>query len=294
MKLTLKQLLVFKIVAQCGNLSQAAGQLFMTKGAVSQTLGEVENRLDIKLFGRHHGRLFINHEGRRLLPLADELLTRVDDIDELFSTGDPSLRLGGSKTIGGYLLPSLLSDFQHRYGWLPEVVIDNSEGLRKRLLNFELDLALIEGEVNDEDLQVTAWRQDEIVIICPAGDPLAQGENVPLSALEDRQWILRETGSGSRNDFEHQLAPLLTKPKIVLALEDFDAILFCVQQRLGLTFASRLLIDQPCFAGHFSQIPTQQRFFRTLSLCHHRQKYLSDSVGGWIRFLHAQRGDSTI
>ncbi|CAJ0999644.1 hypothetical protein SODG_002036 [Sodalis praecaptivus] len=61
MKLTLKQLLVFKIVAQCGNLSQAAGQLFMTKGAVSQTLGEVENRLDIKLFDRHHGRLFINH-----------------------------------------------------------------------------------------------------------------------------------------------------------------------------------------------------------------------------------------
>ncbi|WCF13763.1 LysR family transcriptional regulator [Edwardsiella piscicida] len=121
MNITFKQLRVFVAIARSGTLTQAASQLFMTKGALSQTLSELENQLGVRLFERQHARLLLNHEGQRLLPVADELLTRMQGVESLFNNGngDTRLMVGCTKTIGSYLLPELLSAFQLRYGWLP-------------------------------------------------------------------------------------------------------------------------------------------------------------------------------
>lgn len=54
MNITLKQLQVFVAVARHQNLSRASETLFMTKGAVSQSLGELERRLGVALFDRAH------------------------------------------------------------------------------------------------------------------------------------------------------------------------------------------------------------------------------------------------
>lgn len=101
MDITLKQLKVFLAVAQSGNLTVAASQLFMTKGAVSQTLAELEKRLGQTLFDRHHARIFINPEGEKLISVADELLSRMKDINTLFSDSASvhNLFLGCSKPL---------------------------------------------------------------------------------------------------------------------------------------------------------------------------------------------------
>lgn len=48
--MTLKQLQVFLAVARFQNLTQAAEALFLTKGAVSQALQELERHLGVRLF----------------------------------------------------------------------------------------------------------------------------------------------------------------------------------------------------------------------------------------------------
>ncbi|TCV99827.1 LysR substrate-binding domain-containing protein [Biostraticola tofi] len=289
MKLTLKQLQVFITVARSQSLTQASGLLFMTKGAVSQTIAEIEHRLAVPLFDRHHARLFLNSEGRRLVPVADELLQRMSEVDRMFddSVLVSDFTFGCTKTIGSYLLPGLLSGFKQQQGWMPGVSIANSSEVRQKLLHFEYDMALVEGVMADQDLVTTPWRQDEMVIIAAKDHPLARAEPVSMSALRDCAWILREAGSGSRHQFETYLAPLLSQPKVTLSLETFDAILLCVHRQLGLTFASKLIIEHPFFAGHFSVIRTWQRFYRVLSLCHHHNKYLSAGARQWMAFLQS-------
>lgn len=46
-------------------------------------LSELEKQLDHKLFDRNNNRLIINEQGKRLLPLADELLARSHAIEQL-------------------------------------------------------------------------------------------------------------------------------------------------------------------------------------------------------------------
>ena len=76
--MTLKQLQVFLAVARYENMGQAADALFLTKGAVSQALQELERHLGVRLFDRVHPHLRLNHEGAQLRPLADEMLQRAE------------------------------------------------------------------------------------------------------------------------------------------------------------------------------------------------------------------------
>lgn len=84
MNIALKQLKVFVTVAQEKTITAAAEKLFLSKPAVSMALSELEKQLDHKLFDRNNNRLIINEQGKRLLPLADELLARSNAIENLF------------------------------------------------------------------------------------------------------------------------------------------------------------------------------------------------------------------
>ena len=201
MKLTLQQLKVFATIARHGNLGGAAGELCLSKGAVSQSLQELERQLATPLFDRVHPRLQLNNEGRLLQPAAEELLTRMQEIEQLFGPdAEPSgqLRLGASQTIGNYLLPSLLAGGAQELGAAPRVTIANTHLLCHSLAHFELDLALIEGENHHPDLVSEFWLEDEMLIIAPPQHPLAGQRDLPLSLLAGETWVLREPQSGSR------------------------------------------------------------------------------------------------
>ena len=210
MKLTLQQLKVFATIARYGNLGLAANELCLSKGAVSQSLQELERQLSTPLFDRIHPRLQLNNEGRLLQPAAEELLTRMQDIENLFrADAEPSgqLRLGASQTIGNYLLPTLLATSKQELGLPPKVTINNTHLLCHALANFELDMALIEGENHHPDLVTEPWLQDEMLVIAHPDHPLANQVDLSLSRLGGETWVLREPQSGSREQFIRQIQP---------------------------------------------------------------------------------------
>ncbi|MCL1076161.1 LysR substrate-binding domain-containing protein [Shewanella dokdonensis] len=273
--ISIKQLQVFAAIARYGNLSQAAEALFLSKGAVSQSLAELERQLATQLFDRVHPRLQLNSQGQQLQPLADEVLARVQDINQLFraeAIAGGTLRLGASQTIGNYLLPQLLAAF-------PEadirVEISNTHKLCQQLANFELDLALIEGRSHLPQLQQQPWLQDEMLLVAAQQHPLAQYASVQLTDLENAHWVLREAHSGSRELFEQQLAPKLTKVGRILELNSLEAVMLAVEQGLGLTLISKLAAARHLHDGTLKQLPLALHFPRQLSLVWHQQKYLS-------------------
>ncbi|MGE4262319.1 LysR family transcriptional regulator [Shewanella sp.] len=288
--ISIKQLQVFAAIARYGNMTQAAEALFLSKGAVSQSLAELERQLATQLFDRVHPRLQLNSQGQQLQPLADEVLARVSDIGQLFSPeaiAAGTVRLGASQTIGNYLLPQLLAAF-------PEadirVEISNTHKLCQQLANFELDLALIEGRSHLPQLQQQPWLQDEMLLIAGANHPLAHYANLQLADLENSQWVLREINSGSRELFEQQLAPKLTKVGRILELNSLEAVMLAVEQGLGLTLISKLAAARHLNDGSLKQLPLALHFPRQLSLVWHQQKYLSALAQQFIAFCQQYAG----
>ena len=300
MNISFRQLKAFVAVARFGNLGAAADQLCLTRGAISQALKELELQLGTPLFDRAHPHLLLNSEGALLLPLADEMLTRLDDIGELFQqsgetggSGKAVLRIGASQTIGNYLLPSLLAQLGPQ--WRLSVFIANSQQLAERLLAFELDLALIEGEVTHPQLHSEAWQQDQMLLVTSPMHPLAQrvaatgAVDAALSAadLADQYWVLREAQSGSREQFDKYLRPQLAALGTVLELNTLEAVLNTVQQGLGLTLVSELAVQDRLRSGALVVLPFSQPMPRQLHLCWHQDKYLSAASQRFIRFCRA-------
>ncbi|HEH9430488.1 TPA: LysR family transcriptional regulator [Aeromonas sobria] len=297
MKLTLQQLKVFATIARYGNLGLAANELFLSKGAVSQSLQELERQLATPLFDRIHPRLQLNNEGRLLQPAAEELLTRIQDIENLFSPdAEPSgqLRLGASQTIGNYLLPTLLASSKQELGLPPKVTITNTHLLCHALANFELDLALIEGENHHPDLISEHWLQDEMLVVAQPGHPLANQVEIPLARLGGETWVLREPQSGSREQFIQQVQPELPNWQAGLELNTLEAVMLAVEKGLGISFISRLAVSDRLKDGRLVALPLTRRFPRQLSLIWHKQKYHSASLRHFIHFCRAQVHDAEV
>lgn len=286
MNITLKQLHVFLAVARHENLGRAAKELFITRGAVSQALHELENQLGVLLFDRVHPHIRLNHEGALLRPMADELLRRGRDISLLFAEeeGVRHLNIGASKTIGNYILPDLLHDFSRSARWLPGAHIVNSKKLCDMVASFALDVALLEGEAHHQDLIFKEWLADDMVVVAHKGHPLASGERHHPKALQGQRWILREPTSGTREYFEYNLGPLIAPFEVAFSLSSPEAILGFVERGMGITFVSRIIAELPSFSQRFAIIRLNRAFSRTFSICWHAKKYHSASMDAFLRF----------
>ncbi|WP_107852350.1 LysR substrate-binding domain-containing protein [Oceanimonas marisflavi] len=288
--ITLKQLQVFASIARHGNLGEAAEEVCLSRGAVSQSLSELERRLGSPLFDRVHPRLQLNDQGRRLQPLAEDVLSRVAEIEHQFEQGGElagSLCIGASQTIGNYLLPALLA----RQPWLQAAVtITNTQTLCDMVARFELDMALIEGENRHDELDTQDWLQDEMLIVAGPDHSLAGQPGLTPACLAGCDWVLREPRSGSREQFDRQLAPHLDRMGRMLELNTPEAVMQGVEQGLGLALISRLAASDRLARGRLVVIDVGLSLPRTLKLVWHRQKYHSALLRRFVETCCEQAG----
>lgn len=292
MNITLKQLQVFICITQEKTITAAAKKLFLSKPAVSMGLAELEKQLGQKLFERKNNRLQINEWGKQLLPLADEQIEHSKNINRLFkqntSTG-VTLRIGSSNTIGNHVTPSLLADFRaDAKHFNQSLLIDNSSEICRHIKEYELDIALVEGYVFDNQLQSTRWLQDEMVVVCNSSHPLAKKNKISLSDLEDQLWILREEGSGTREFFIKHIGEKLTNYSISLELNTTEAIINCTSVGLGITCISKLAARHALNDKRLVQLQLcpemQLDMSRDYWLVCHKEKYQSTLLKQFIKF----------
>lgn len=269
-----KKLQVFSSIAKHGNLTAAAAELFLSKAAVSQALSELETQLTAPLFDRVHPRLALNAQGKILQPLADEVLSRIADIEQLFTQNQlqGQLRLGASHTIGNYLLPPLLTALPPGH---IQVSIENTYSLCQQLRHFELDLALIEGDNPFTELSTRPWLTDEMILVAWPTHPLAMQRDIDYALLAQQPWVLREAQSGSRAQFHQHLAPKLATLGPITELNALEAVMAAVEAGLGLTFISAHAAAARLAQGRLVKLVLPDVFSRQLHLVWHKQKYHS-------------------
>lgn len=286
MRYSLRQLEIFLACAHFQNVSRAAESLNMSQSAASTALKEFEQQFDLRLFERTGKRLRLNEQGRQLWPRAEELLERARELEQsLEAHGDLGrLKIGATLTIGNYLAAGIMARYmEEQPGARVELEVANTAAIAQGVLNFELDLGLIEGELNHPDLEMTPWRADELVVFCSPDHPLARRPHLGDEDLRTATWILRETGSGTRQTFERALAGLLPELNIRLELQHTEAIKRAVEAGLGISCLSRVSLSDAFARGALVELPIPHRNFkREFYFVLHRQKYRSTSVQRWL------------
>jgi molybdate transport repressor ModE-like protein len=248
MQLNLHLLRIFHRVALRQRFSRASEDLFISQPAVSKAVRELEHLLELPLIERGAGGprgskgVRLTESGAALFDHARGIFAleraAVEDIDLRIKLRRGTLTLGASTTIASYWLPPTLGRFAESYPLAsPRVVVGNTHEVVEQLLDCRVDLALVEGHVDDPRIDVAHWRDDEMVIVVP------MDFSAGIDRLRTARWIVREEGSGTGEASAAQLAALEIVPQERLEVGSNEAIARMVAAGMGVAILPRVAIE---------------------------------------------------
>ncbi len=286
MRFTFRQLQVFLATARFENVSRAAESLAMSQSAASGSLKELEQQFEVQLFDRLGKRLQLSELGRQLRPQAERLLAQAQDFEAALSTeeGSGALRVGATLTIGNYLAVPMIAAFRERYTQADVALqVANTKTIARQVADFELDLGMIEGEINHPQLETIHWREDELQVFAAPGHPLAGVSQVSDDQLLSQRWIMRESGSGTRQAFERAMHGIPTDLDISMELQHTEAIKRAVQAGLGVACLSKISLKEAFQRGSLIPLNIPHRdFSRQLNLILQRDKFHTATLERWL------------
>ncbi|MEY4640504.1 MAG: hypothetical protein RLZZ227_498 [Pseudomonadota bacterium] len=294
MKFTLRQLEIFLAVARHDNLGRAASDLALSQSAASDALRELEHQFDVQFFDRVGKRLQLNDFGKFLRPRAEELLSRAQALEQALSAhqGMGALSVGATLSIGNVLAIQLISQYRQRFPTSRVTLeVANTEQISQKVANFELDIGLIEGEINNPALEIIRWRDDKLVLCASPSHVLATQAELDDQDLQESGWILREPGSGTRQTFDRVMHDILPDLHIVLELQQTEAIIEAVKAGLGIGCLSQVVLEPVFKRGELVPLHAPQReFSRSLYMIMHRNKYKSAAITHWQSLCYENAG----
>src|SRR5207248_2236347 len=171
--------------------------------AVTFQIKQLEEYYNARLFDRAQGRITLTPAGilafeyaERILGLSAELEARLKDLGGRVGG---SLQIGGSMTIGEYLLPQLIGEFKARFpAVVPMLFVGNSEAVQERVAERTLDLGFIEGDTHLSSLLSEVCCEDELQVVCAPAHPMAKEPFALPATLTQHPYVSREAGSGTR------------------------------------------------------------------------------------------------
>ena len=288
MKFSLRQLEVFLATAHYQNISKAADSLAMSQSAASSALKELEQQFDILLFDRVGKRLQLNEQGRLIRSRTEALLEQAKELEQALLQHQDAGRVnvGATLTIGNYLAVSILSDLLQEH---PDAEVNlsvaNTQNIMQQVLNYDIDIGMIEGEVQHAELDIIPWRTDDLCVFCSPQHPLANCESLTDEDIQKYSWVLRESGSGTRQAFDRAMHGILSQIPIAIELQHTEAIKRAVSNGLGLGCLSRISVEDALERNELIELAVSHRDFeRTLYFILHKKKHRSAGIQRWLTF----------
>lgn len=245
-----RQLETFSVVAREHSFTRAAGVLHLSQSAVSQQIAALERELQVQLFDRSRRRVALTPAGVALLDWSTRLLAenqaarRAVVAAQGHVTG--TLEIAASLTIAAYLLPHpLVGLVRQNPDVRPIVRVENTQQVIGSVLGGRADLGFIEGHADAEGIDLERLREDELVVIAPAGHRFAQTEEIEFGDLVTEPFVAREQGSGTRQIAEVELARAgfaSSQLRTIAEVTGIEAIKASVEAGLGVAIVSALSI----------------------------------------------------
>ena len=293
MAINLHLLRMFFAVVEHGSFSQAALTLNVSQSAVSKGVKELEGQLGAPLLERRAG-MRPTETGAVLLWHAQRLFgaerSAEEELRALRGLTRGELRLGASTTVATYMLPPLLGAF---YAAHPRIKIrltsENTRKIADRLLAREIDLAVVEGPVDDPAIEADAWRIDEMALIAGADHQFAAHKGpIDPDALGKMTLLVREPGSGTREVVAAALEQAGVHPDETIEIGSTEAIKQIVASGVGVAIVSLAAAKDQIALGRLKAVAMAGlAISRPLYRLRVRGRSLAPAAAEFERMLHA-------
>lgn len=293
--MTLHHLEIFAAVCQEKTMHAAAEKLNLTQPSISKAISDLEKYYQIQLFERINHRLYLTPMGEIMLEHAQIILDQFRQMEADISVQGQRnhIRIGASVSVGTYLLPPLIHALtEQKQPVSYDVTIDNTSKIERLVTNYELDLGLVEGCIENQNLVIQDVAEDELVLVVRAGHPLTKQRDVTDQDLEQYPFVTREDGSSRRNQLELHLQALGLQMTNNYACSSVEAIKQALIYTDSIAALSRMMIAEEVNQGLLTILPREDlKVRRSIRLIYHKHKYVSTAMKTFIKVLEEHVDD---
>lgn len=237
----LLQLNYFLKVADNGNMTRAAEELFVSQSSLSRTIARLEQDLGVQLFDRVGRQIRLNRYGEIFLRRVRQAFIQLDEgrreIDDLFCANESIINV--ATTIPGVLscyLEQNLSD--SRAASFHQFFIERGDVV-STLDSGKIDFAITSDKIECGEISWEFLFRDNILALLPATHPIAAKTFLSFSDLSGADIVCSPRGVGIRPLIEDSFAAVGSKPNIVFEDNDPALLLKMVHRGIGIAFISK-------------------------------------------------------
>lgn len=161
---------LLEVLDETKNITHAADKLYVTQSALSKRISSLEQELGAPIMLRSRQGIHFTPEGeevlRRTREAASSLKNMRDYIDMNKGCISGTLNAGISINYALYTLPDILVLYRQKYPQVnTHIVTDQSRNIYNRLVNGQVDVAVVRGEYPWKDHKILLDRE-KICVIC--------------------------------------------------------------------------------------------------------------------------------
>jgi len=218
--MNLYYLKAFYTTVNCNSISKASKILHITQPALSMQIQHLENELNATLLIRSNKGVELTEEGKIVFEHAESMLSLekniLKNLNEL-KKDKQLLNISACKYIGEYVLPCSIYTFKEIHPDIDvKLNVDNTTQIISKILNHEINLGVIAGISEVEDIISTPILSDKIVLITK------EEENIDIKNTAD---ILRIPIILNEYDLDDSSMLNLRLSKCGLSVSDLNIIL---------------------------------------------------------------------
>lgn len=294
MRLTLRQMQVFRAVCEHLSYSRAAEELALTQPAVSLQIKQLEEIIGQPLFEYVGKKLYLTDAAGVLFDATSEVFQQLSEMDMKLSrlsgslAGDLKIAVESSAK---YLSPHLIAAFQQQYPDVrPYLRVFNRSQIIRRLVENRDDIVVMSMVPEDMALEFMPFMNNPIVALAASDHPLSHAESLEIKDLVSWPLLVRETGSGTRKACEEFFQQKRVQFRAAMELNSQEAQREAVIAGLGIAFMPKHAVNREVQSGDLVILPVKDLpIFRSWCVVHARGKRLSPVAQAFLNFIREER-----
>lgn len=248
MKLDPVSLRLFVDIVETGSISAAAERSHTAASAVSKRISDLEAILKTQLLARTNKGVEATAAGIALANMARSVLHELDEIVAQMSeyaTGVRGhVRIMANISAITQFLPRAIKRFLAQH---PDVQIhlqeDISTAITRGVAENVADIGIFTMMSHGHNLEVFPYRDDELVLIAPAGHALAQQASVTFASTLDYAYVGLHADSAINLQLIKAANDLGKTVRTTIHVTSYDALAFMVETGLGIGVMPRAVAE---------------------------------------------------
>ncbi|WLD93796.1 LysR family transcriptional regulator [Alkalihalobacillus sp. AL-G] len=231
----IESLKLFLQIARHGSINKAANAMFLAQSTATNRLKQLEKSVGSPLFTRASVGVTLTAEGKRLLPIAIDVVEKIKAYKNL-KEKEQTLTMVAGKALAAYELPRLISQYRKFNPHFKCYARSTSfNECVTAILSGSADIAFLGGEVYHPDLHQEFLPEDRIVLVTSRDHEWTNG--FPGFKHWGSQEVI--TFGNDSAPFRKQIDLYLAKqgvfPNVIMELDSLSAVKEMVKENLGIS-----------------------------------------------------------